>query len=171
MKTLARLLLVLAAVSLVSTTAHADVTYDFHAVFGFSNNQTVNISVTTADFITAVTTFTPGDPGVSCTLSGGYTCSSLTFNPFYTDSDPDHAQLYFFSNASGGETDLYYFSVGAFATPGVYSENLCPNDCTGRGAVLTVAEVTAETPEPGSLVLLGSGLMGLGGAVRRKLVR
>ena len=29
---------------------------------------------------------------------------------------------------------------------------------------------TTETPEPGSLALLGSGLLGLGGAIRRKLI-
>jgi hypothetical protein len=166
MKSFARILLVL-AVSVISTTANADVTYDFSAIFGFDNNQTVNISVTTPNFISGVTSFNSGDPGFSCSLSGGFTCGTVTFNPFYTG--PDHAQLYFNSNASGGETDLYYFAVGAFQAPGIYHENLCNNDCTGRGAVLTVSD--NETPEPGSLVLLGSGLIGLGGAVRRKLIR
>jgi hypothetical protein len=34
---------------------------------------------------------------------------------------------------------------------------------------LTFGDVN-ETPEPGSLVLMGSGLLGLGGAIRRKLI-
>lgn len=35
---------------------------------------------------------------------------------------------------------------------------------------LTYGDVQSETPEPGSLFLLGSGLLGLGGAVRRKIL-
>lgn len=61
------------------------------------------------------------------------------------------------------------WNLGSQNVSGNYGSDFC---CGGQGTnfgTVNVEDVT--TPEPGSLALLGSGLIGLAGVVRRKLVR
>jgi hypothetical protein len=87
----------------------------------------------------------------------------------------------FFANApfflAPGDTDTFdefTVTVPAGTTPGIYSgffEVLGGADGNAGNPLGTVDFVTNVTPEPGSFVLLGSGLVGLVGVVRRKRAR
>ncbi|HEV2488544.1 MAG TPA: PEP-CTERM sorting domain-containing protein [Candidatus Acidoferrales bacterium] len=69
-----------------------------------------------------------------------------------TTSGPLHVQATAYDNASGLNSpkhgDHLIFAIS--------------NDLTGTGG-------GGQTPEPGSLLLLGTGLLGMGGMIRRKL--
>lgn len=65
-------------------------------------------------------------------------------------------------DASGSFT--YNFNAGDTLAFDIYSTD----GCCGPGTA-TISNYN-ETPEPGSLFLLGSGLVGLGGTLRRKLI-
>jgi len=156
-----QLLALLALISFSCLSASADTIYTLTALAGFSNEFTVNLTVDSPTYLNSGSTTVP-DSEVTCTISGGYSCNFVTFNAAY----PGFDQLSFSTNAGGGFGEAYYFAVGSFGTDGTYNETLCSNDCTGRGAVFTVS----ETPEPGSLALLGSGLLGLAGGIRRKIL-
>jgi hypothetical protein len=156
-KTVNRLILVITAL-LLTTSAFADVTYTFTGLQQ-AHGGLVSLTVTTPNFITSDTTFAATGTNSSCTITGGTNDTCLSFE-FVMQS---------FSNSlisveAEGESDNYFFNLGTFSKPGIYGESFN----TGRDAQLTIAETA--TPEPGSLVLLGSGLLGLGGAVRRKII-
>ena len=76
-----------------------------------------------------------------------------------SDSDPNLA----FANPC-------YSHGSLLLGPGSYNIDVFVRDSPfgSGGAYLEV--VTADTPEPGSLALLGSGLIGLAGSIRRKLM-
>jgi PEP-CTERM motif len=64
-----------------------------------------------------------------------------------------------------------YYNTGPGGTPGYYECNsIGPcNNGDGTPIQFSLTQVT-EVPEPGTLMLLGSGLIGLAGMARRKLL-
>jgi hypothetical protein len=65
----------------------------------------------------------------------------------------------------GGVTD---YEVGSFVFP---NRKYGPTCCAARNWVGSGRVSGTSTPEPGSLMLLSTGLMGIAGMVRRKLLR
>src|ERR1022692_277409 len=67
----------------------------------------------------------------------------------------------FFDVNSGGVTTRVFCYSGVASNPG--------NPNTGYGLVTTFIAGTSTTPEPGTFMLLGSGVLGLAGMLRRKM--
>jgi hypothetical protein len=93
-------------------------------------------------------------------------------NFIYPTSTPQLDDLGFAFLAGTTEYNIYFDDV----VSGVYREcSSAATDCTNFGDGLaidsfSITPPSAPVPEPGSLILLGTGLLSLAGAVRRKLL-
>jgi|HubBroStandDraft_6_1064221.scaffolds.fasta_scaffold04279_8 hypothetical protein len=97
-------------------------------------------------------------------LTGVQTVFTTSFTLTFNDGAPETLNLPI--NVNGGTT--YYGFTDSASFSSITITNLS-NDAWGQDLV-SYSSQTSTVPEPSSLLLLGSGVLGLAGLVRRKLM-
>ncbi len=146
----------------LACTGYSDVIYNFSGTFvehGPEITWGVTFTLTTPDFVVDDSNFWPGAQMV---------CSGCTDIHFvidahahgYTTADNTSVILIEYPFAIPG-MPAFYFDLGDFAADGIYHSILVPDN-------VATLEVSSTVAEPTSILLLGVGLAGIGGAALRK---
>jgi hypothetical protein len=143
---------------------HAQTYFDFYCggCGGSSASGLLTTSLVSGDtyLVTALSGTQAGD-AMTLLPPGGYAANDNEVNS--TTPFLDFSGLSFSILAGSIDYNIYYDGGGAY----LECNNVDNGICDGGGIPVTFA--LTPTPEPGTLILFGSGLLVFGGILRRKL--
>jgi len=152
--------------------AHADYVYSF-------SGETTDGTVDTFTFTSTTLIRSETAISLSSCLSGGVPCSYVAIYPDGASYvDPGNPTIYYDQMITGPNPgDYYFFDSGAFGQVGIHTTDAFftslmeeyATDITIGTGTLTVTD-TSTVPEPSGLMLLGTGVLGFVGPIRRKLL-
>lgn len=177
--------LVAAVVALSASLAARADTFNF--TFGTTSDAFSGSGTFTASSVSAGQYLITGISGTTDTGNGvNQTIASLlapgTFPTFSNGGTvPPNDNLLFDPQANGGYFDQagVAFELNNGAQVNLYHVPFDPSDAfllrtngatVNENVAITVTQVTATTPEPNTMVLLGTGLLGVAGVVRRRIL-
>jgi len=128
------------------------------------SNLSLNITggSTTASGAWTFTTGSLTNNGCSSTSTALFTCAMFTTNPTTGGATIVQGGTYSWTWNYSAISASSIFSVGNVHVGANYNP--------AKGLIVSQTGATSPIPEPGTLVLLGSGLVGLAGIMRRKLM-